>query len=70
MLNRYDDADPLHRANRAWLRDTDRMTVCVSIDELAEAVAPSDPGGLTVAAPSVGNLAERYHFDVERCLGT
>jgi dethiobiotin synthetase len=37
-LNRYDETEVLHRANRSWLRDTDDLTVCVSIAELASAV--------------------------------
>lgn len=35
FLNRYDDGDALHRANREWLRLRDRFEVAVSIEELA-----------------------------------
>jgi dethiobiotin synthetase len=35
-LNRYDDADELHRLNRAWLNDRDRFEVTVTIDELCD----------------------------------
>jgi dethiobiotin synthetase len=38
MLNRYDDTHPLHRANRAWVTDTDGLTVCTTIAELAQRV--------------------------------
>jgi len=34
-LNRYDDANPLHGANRAWLGERDGFTVVVSPAELA-----------------------------------
>jgi dethiobiotin synthetase len=34
-LNRYDDADPLHRANRAWLADRDGHEVVTSAAQLA-----------------------------------
>lgn len=34
-LNRYDDGDALHRANREWLQLRDRFEVAVSIEELA-----------------------------------
>jgi dethiobiotin synthetase len=34
LLNRYDDRDELHRANRAWLVDRDRFDVVVDIGAL------------------------------------
>ena len=34
-LNRYDDGDPLHHANRAWLADRDGFTVVTSPGQLA-----------------------------------
>jgi dethiobiotin synthetase len=43
VLNRFDADDPLHRANRSWLRDTDGLAVCVSIAELATAVRTAAP---------------------------
>jgi dethiobiotin synthetase len=33
-LNRYDEGDPLHRANRAWLADRDGFDVATSVDAL------------------------------------
>jgi dethiobiotin synthetase len=35
FLNRYDEADDLHRANRAWLAERDGFDVVVDLDELA-----------------------------------
>jgi dethiobiotin synthetase len=34
ILNRFDHADELHHANRAWLVDRDHIDVVVSVDEL------------------------------------
>lgn len=39
FLNRYDDADDLHRANRAWLAERDGLDVVVDLDELAGRLA-------------------------------
>ncbi len=39
-LNRYDDRDALHRANRDWLAARDRMTVVTSPAALARRLAP------------------------------
>jgi dethiobiotin synthetase len=36
FLNRFDEDDKLHRANREWLRDRVGATVCTTIDELAQ----------------------------------
>jgi dethiobiotin synthetase len=38
FMNRFDEADSLHRANRDWLRDHVGATVCTTIDELAELI--------------------------------
>ena len=35
-LNRYDDSDPLHRENRAWLTERDGFTVTTTITELVD----------------------------------
>jgi dethiobiotin synthetase len=35
FLNRYDDADDLHRANRTWLTERDGLDVVTTVDELA-----------------------------------
>lgn len=40
-LNRYDEADAIHVANRAWLADRDGFTVVVSPAELAEILTRS-----------------------------
>lgn len=34
VLNRFDHANELHRANRAWLADRDELHVVASVDEL------------------------------------
>jgi dethiobiotin synthetase len=34
FLNRYDEADDLHRANRAWLADRDGLDVVTDLDAL------------------------------------
>jgi dethiobiotin synthetase len=39
VLNRYDDGDALHRANRAWLVDRDGLDVVTSVEELATSLA-------------------------------
>lgn len=39
LLNRYDDADPTHTANAAWLRDRDDLTVLTSVGALATALS-------------------------------
>jgi dethiobiotin synthetase len=36
VLNRFDDADDLHVANAAWLRDRDGLDVVTSVEELAD----------------------------------
>jgi dethiobiotin synthetase len=41
FLNRFDEKDPLHIANRDWLRDRVGATVCTSIEELAALTAPA-----------------------------
>lgn len=35
FLNRYDDGDVLHRANREWLQSRDGFEVAVTVEELA-----------------------------------
>jgi dethiobiotin synthetase len=35
MLNRYDETDELHVANREWLRDRDALTVVTDVPALA-----------------------------------
>jgi dethiobiotin synthetase len=40
-LNRYDEADSLHRANRAWLADRDHFTVVTTPSDLAAALTSS-----------------------------
>ena len=43
VLNRYDDANDLHRGNRSWLSDRDGFDVRVSIDDVVGTlVAPSN----------------------------
>ena len=54
-LNRYDDAEDLHRRNRTWLAERDGSTTTVDVGALADAVAqgpgpperpgPVSPGG-------------------------
>jgi dethiobiotin synthetase len=39
FLNHYDEANVLHRLNRAWLADRDGFNVITSIDALAERLA-------------------------------
>jgi dethiobiotin synthetase len=34
FLNRYEAADPLHRANRSWLGERDGLDVVVAVDEV------------------------------------
>jgi len=34
FLNRYDEADDLHRANHSWLRDRDGLDVVTDLEEL------------------------------------
>jgi dethiobiotin synthetase len=34
VLNRYDEADPLHRANLAWLTERDGLDAVVDLDEV------------------------------------
>ena len=41
-LNRFDDEEPLHRANRDWLRDRVGAIVCTTIDELVALVSSID----------------------------
>lgn len=38
LLNRFDDADDLHRRNLEWLRDRDHIDVVTAIDDLAAAL--------------------------------
>jgi dethiobiotin synthetase len=40
VLNRYDDREPLHRANRDWLVHRDRLDVVVGPDEAAHRLRP------------------------------
>lgn len=42
-LNRYDNADPLHAANRDWLRFQDGLSVTDSVGGLAQAVLAAAP---------------------------
>jgi dethiobiotin synthetase len=37
FLNRYDDADAVHRANAAWLAERDGFDVVTSVEDLASA---------------------------------
>jgi dethiobiotin synthetase len=39
-LNRYDEADELHSANRAWLTDRDGFTVVTTPSDLAATLTP------------------------------
>ena len=39
VLNRYDEADDLHRANRAWLAERDDLDVVTGVDELVTRLA-------------------------------
>jgi len=39
VLNRFDEADELHRRNRSWLLDRERLTPVIDLDELATHVA-------------------------------
>ena len=40
MLNRYDDHDALHRANREWLAERDGFDVVVDADATAVRIVP------------------------------
>jgi hypothetical protein len=40
VLNRYDAADALHRANRSWLVEREGIAVVDSIDALSGWIAP------------------------------
>jgi dethiobiotin synthetase len=42
-LNRFDNGRPLHRANRDWLADHDRLAVITAIPELIGCVAAAPP---------------------------
>ena len=40
FLNRYEASDGLHRANRTWLQERDRLEVVVDVEALAGAISP------------------------------
>jgi dethiobiotin synthetase len=43
FLNRFDPADPLHTANRDWLRDRDGFACVTAVADLADRLAPPVP---------------------------
>jgi dethiobiotin synthetase len=58
VLNRYDDASPLHAANRGWLRDRDGLGVVPGTPEGLEALAQRIAARATSPAGAAG-VAER-----------
>lgn len=53
ILNRYDDADDVHRRSRDWLRDVDGLTVVTTIADAAHALLSSPVARDNHGAPRV-----------------